>query len=398
MPKSLTEPSIAVRLDLESIAHRGKCVARADGKATFVQFGIPGERVEAEIFKSYKRYSEAEIICVVHASEDRVQPRCSHFGICGGCHLQHMSYERQLLEKRKVVQDLLFRIGGFDKVDVKPVVPSPRQYAYRNTARFHVGSGGEIGFTDWKSNSFFQAHECPVMEPQIEAVLSEYSGSAVPGKTVRVRHSAATNELLVSARRATLEEGWVGTRHNILGHEFRVSANSFFQINTPQAEALVRLAIEGLRPLKGQTVLDAYCGVGTFTRFLAEEATKVTGVDTSGFALRDAAYNLEGLGVTLLQGRAEDVVSQLDVRPSRVLLDPPRTGCESPLIRALLELKAERVVYISCEPSTLARDLKALCSSGAYSLLYIQPVDMFPQTYHIECVAALRSSLTRKVI
>lgn len=301
-----------------------------------------------------------------------------------------MAYSRQLREKRNVVVDLIERVGGFRDVPIGNTIPSPRPYGYRNTARFLSSPDGALGYTDWRSNRFMRADVCPIMSPEINAVLRQIQGYGPSGEPVRVRHSEATGEIAISPELAApIETGQPYTIHELLGRRFRVSALSFFQVNTPQAEQLIRLALEGLRPLEGKVALDAYCGAGTFTRFLAEEAAHAIGIEESHHAVADAGENLSGLGAQLIEGRTEEKLPELSGPVDLALLDPPRSGCESPALEALLALAPERIVYVSCDPATLARDLKFLCSTGAYTLTGVQPVDMFPQTSHIEAVATL---------
>lgn len=385
-------PPEHVDLELTDIAHGGKSVGRQDGRVVFVPFGIPGEKVQVEVYRSRKRYAEGEIERVLVPSADRVQPECPYFGTCGGCQLQHMAYDRQLEAKRKVVSDLLQRVGGFDSVPVHPALPSPKSYGYRNSARFLAGRHGDLGYTDWRSHQFLRVDVCPIMAPPINYTLSQIQGHGSTEQQVRVRHSEATGEILVGPQMdAPIPTGQPRITHELLGRRFQVSATSFFQVNTAQTEQLIRLALQRLGSLEGKSVLDAYCGAGAFTRFIAEEAERSIGIEESSTAIADARVNLAGLGVQLIEGRTEEKLQEINTTVDRVLLDPPRTGCEVPALEALLALSPEKIVYVSCDPATLARDLKFLCSSGAYRLRDAQPVDMFPQTYHIETVALLEA-------
>ncbi len=346
--------------------------------------------MDVVLTRERKRYAEGEITRVIEPSPDRVVPRCPYFGTCGGCQLQHVTYDRQLELKRTVVSDLLERVGGFRGVPVHPVLPSPQDYGYRNSARFLVGQRGELGYTDWCNNAFMRVDTCPIMAASISEALGQVQGKGTHREPVRIRYSSASSELLVWPElQASIPTGQLDATHELLGRRFKVSATSFFQVNTAQAETLVRLAVERLRPLEGTVALDAYCGVGSFTRFIAEEAERTIGIEEAPQAVADARENLEGLGVQLIEGRTEKELPRLSDTISRVLLDPPRTGCEQPALDALLALVPEKIVYVSCDPATLARDLKYLCASGTYGLVDVQPVDMFPQTYHIEVVATL---------
>jgi len=379
-----------VDLELHDMAHGGRALGRHEGMVVFVPFGIPGERVLARIYHKHKRYAEAEIIDIITPSQDRVIPKCPYFGVCGGCHYQHIRYDRQLEIKRHIVESLLSRIGGFRDIKVLPTIPSPREYYYRNSARFLCGQQGDLGFTDWRSNSFIKVDTCPIMDEKINEVLQHIQGHGLPGENVRVRYSRQKDELVIWPKlSADLETGQQFHTQVLLGREFRVSATSFFQVNTLQAENLIRIALDELEPLEGKTVVDAYCGVGTFTRFIAERAELTIGIEESPSATADFRYNMQGLKAKLIEGRAEKELGRLPNNIDRLLLDPPRTGCEPEALETILELAPEKIVYVSCDPATLARDLKVLCSTGAYRLKKVQPVDMFPQTFHIETIASL---------
>jgi 23S rRNA (uracil1939-C5)-methyltransferase len=381
-----------VELEITDVAHGGRAVSRSEGRVVFAPFGIPGERVEVAVYKARKRYAEGEILRVLDPSPDRAEPACPYFGTCGGCQLQHMSYELQLRTKRKVVSDLLARVGRFDQVEVLPTIPSPREYGYRNSARFLTGRQGDLGYTDWRSNAFLRVDVCPIMEPPINDALARVQGRGVHKEHVRIRHSEDTGQTLVNPPLNGEDGAEQGPLvYELLGRRFRVSPTTFFQVNTAQAERLIELSVERLGPLEGKIAVDAYCGAGAFTRFIAERAQAAIGIEESPSAVADARVNLAGTHARVIEARAEVALPALDSPADAVLLDPPRAGCEPPALDALLALAPERIVYVSCDPATLARDLKTLCSSGAYALQDVQPVDMFPQTAHVEVVATLHA-------
>jgi len=394
------QPPDGETLDLEliSISNGGRAVARHGGRAVFVPFGAPGDLVRAKVYRNRKRYAEAEIVEVVRRSPERVEPECQYYGVCGGCQLQHMSYSAQLDAKRQVVADQLARIGGFRDAVVHPTLPSPLEYGYRNTVRFLPGASGALGYTDQRVDRFLQVDVCPIAAPPINDALKALQGCGPPGEHVRVRYSDLTGELLIAPEfEAPIPTGQDSITFELLGRRFKASAATFFQVNTRQAERLVSLALDRLGPLEGKTVLDAYCGAGAFTRFIAEGAARTIGIEESPTAAADARKNVAGLEVQVVEGRAEDELSALRPAVDLVLLDPPRAGCAPAALHSLLALAPERIVYVSCDPATLARDMKTLCSTGVYALRDVQPVDMFPQTYHIEAVAVLDAVLRAEV-
>lgn len=382
----------AVELALTDVAHGGKAVGRAHGRVVFVPFGITDERVEARLTRLRKKFAEAEITRIVQPSTDRVSPECPYFGTCGGCQFQHIAYSRQLELKRKVVSDTLERVGGFTGLPVHPTIASPLPYGYRNHTRFLVGPDGSLGYADWRENRFLRVDTCPIAHPEIDRALAGMQGRGRPGEHVRVRYSETTGECSIVAPSAPdSSDQPITLTYELLGHAFQVSPDSFFQANTRQAETLIRAVLEQLGAVEGKRVLDVYCGVGLYTRFIAERAGETVGIEESPSAVADALVNLAGLPAQVLEGGAERLLPELPGRFEGVVLNPPRTGCAPAVLRALLAKQPERIVYVSCDPATLARDLKTLCAPGRYAVTNVQPIDMFPQTYHIEAVVTLQA-------
>ncbi|MSQ33022.1 MAG: 23S rRNA (uracil(1939)-C(5))-methyltransferase RlmD, partial [Dehalococcoidia bacterium] len=264
---------------------------------------------------------------------------------------------------------------------------------YRNHARFSVGRRGDIGFVGRNGRTFIPIERCLIMHPTINAVLAELQGHCPDVRQLSVRVGVSTGSLLVQPKLPEGESSFPsGQRYHLeglLGERFHISASSFFQVNTPQAEALAELVLEALALQGDETVVDAYAGVGTFARLLAARVRQVIAIEEAASAAKDAMINLGALSnVRYLTGKTEAVLPGLSPPPDAVILDPPRAGCASEVVQALLELRPRRLAYVSCDPATLARDLRLLVDGG-YALRMVQPVDMFPQTYHIECVATL---------
>lgn len=381
------------RARLVGIAQGGDCLARVDGQVVFVPFGIPGEEVMLDVVEQKGDYARGRILEVISPSPSRTSPKCEYYGECGGCQFQHVQYDRQLDLKREIVGEQLRRIGGLTGVSVLPTMPADHPWGYRNHARFTVRRG-ELGFVRLRSRRFLRVDRCHLMHPTINSVVAELMGRIRRRlHQVAIRCGTNTGSILIQPP-LTQEEypevsGQTHFEEELLGRRFRVSSASFFQVNTPQAERLVSRVIEWLDPRGDELLLDVYCGVGSFGLILADRVGRVIGVEDSAAALRDAHHNAQGVdNITFIQGAAERVLPELGEHVDVVILDPPRAGCRPEVINALARLRPERIVYVSCDPATLARDLRLLCEVG-YRLEVVQPVDMFPQTQHVESVALL---------
>ena len=397
MPAMASSPPREGRLltlKLDGLGRQGEALAEHDGKQVFVHGGIPGETVAVEVVAERRGYVAAQVVGVVEASPHRVAPECPHFGECTGCQWQHVAYERQLEIKREHVADTLARVGGVD-AEVQPTLPSPERLGYRNHARFTVSkSGGRLGFVHKERRRHVEIDRCLLMAPWINEALDALQGRVAETTQLSLRYGVHTGSFLLQP---TLQNPDVplpsGQKHyeeELLGRRFRVSSPSFFQVNARQAERMAELVMDELRLDGAQTVVDAYAGVATFAVLLAGRARRVVAVEESASALADARENVAGLdNVELRQARTEDVLMELAADGvDAVVLDPPRAGCMPGTLDALLDAPPARVVYVSCEPETLARDLAAL-TAGPFRILRVQPIDMFPQTRHVETVVTL---------
>ncbi len=393
----MTQQTIAkgevLDLVLEAWGRLGEAMARCQGTDVFVFGGIPGEKVTAEVVRVHRRYAEAQVVEVLEPSPWRIQPPCSYYGQCTGCQWQHMDYQRQLEVKRDKVVDALKRVGGFDDVDVSEVVPSPKQYGYRNHARFTVGRQGELGFVHRQSRRFVKIDRCMLMHDGINSTLTELQDRCGETTQLSIRAGQFTGDTLVQPKLTnpdiSLPTGQKTYQDSIDGRRFRVASPSFFQVNVEQAAKVAEVVQQALDLQKTDLLVDAYMGVGAFAALLAPHVRKVIGIEESSAAVADAKENIEDLGnVELALGKTEAVLGLLEERPDAVVLDPPRAGCQAGALEALLRLLPPRIAYVSCDPETLARDLKVLCQD-AYTLDRVVPLDMFPQTHHVECVATL---------
>ena len=413
-----------VRLELTDVAHGGEAIGRLDGRVVFVPRGLPGEAVVVELVEDKRDYARGEIVEILRASPERVAPPCPYFlAGCGGCQWQHAAYPAQLRVKEGIVAEQLRRIGGFEDARryVLPALGMVDPWHYRNHARFTVGRrDGELCFTRQGTRRPMRIDHCWIMQPPINERLAQLQGRFVGFRAhqLSIRVGANTGAELISPRLppgTEIDSGQTELHEELLGRRFRIAAPAFFQVNTrrerrvgadprvrPQftqlvpddglsiAELLILVALERLDPRPDELVVDAYSGVGTFAALMAPFVREVIGIEESSAAVKDAKDNAHDLpNVHFVQGKTEDVLPKLP-RPDRVLLDPARVGCDPAVLEALLQARPARIVYVSCDPATLARDL-AILRDGGYTLHSVQPLDMFPQTSHIECVAALHA-------
>ncbi|HEX3244429.1 MAG TPA: class I SAM-dependent RNA methyltransferase [Chloroflexota bacterium] len=464
-PTNAPPDSPPVEIHLDSFAFGGEALGRLDGRVTFVPYGLPEETVRARVVQDKKDYARAELIEVVDSSPDRTEPVCPMFGVCGGCQLQHATYDAQLEMKRQMVVEQLRRIGGFEDAEAltRPTIGMISPWEYRNHARFSVGRRhGELGFTQRNTRRLLRIEHCYLMHPGINEVLHELQGRlpGFSGHQLAIRVGANTNDRLVGPPLPDFPEipsGQTSIDEEILNRRYRVAAAAFFQVNTrreqrplpdglercaqlaPQlplplgegsaedvlplplgegwgegnssaidcqpaqggkesqalfylsmADILALLVFNGLDPRPNDVVLDAYCGVGTFSILLAPHVQQGIGIEESAAAIEDARRNADDLSnVTFHAGKVEKLLGTIEPRPTIVVLDPARVGCELPALDALAAMAPRGLVYVSCDPATLSRDL-AILRNRDYTLESVQPLDMFPQTSHVECVAVLR--------
>jgi 23S rRNA (uracil1939-C5)-methyltransferase len=409
-----------IELILDGIAHGGEALGRHAGKVIFVPYAIPGERVRAEIVEEKERWARARLIEVVAASPDRMDPPCPYFGQdkCGGCQWQHIAYERQADLKKEIVADQLRRLGRIEAPAVADTIvladdEGLLDYGYRNHTEFAITAHGELAYRRAFSHELIPIDRCLLLNERLDdlhgaldiawpelrgislragihtgdaLVLFEAAGGEEPELTVDLPASCAL--LTEQGVKPLIGQPWIN--EEVAGRLYRISAESFFQVNTTGAAALVDIVLgyADLRPT--DVVLDAYCGAGLFTIALAERAAEVIGIESAPSATEDLAYNARALdNLTIHEGPVEEVIPALVNQGQHVdvaIMDPPRAGAGAQVIQGVVALGPRRVVYVSCDPATLARDSMSLVGAG-YHLVEAQPVDMFPQTYHIETIA-----------
>lgn len=402
-----------------------------------VPAGLPGERVTIAVEaprqphagrrrQRWKPRPPHVWITEMHQpSPLRVETPCPVFGTCGGCQLQHMHYSAQLEWKHEVVRQLLHDIGGFEDPPLHATEPCEIPWHYRNHMRFSVNRQGQPGLTARGSHRVLPLAECPIAHEQINRVLKVLSQHVNPQPQALIRCATASNQVLIQPmpeEQVAQELAETGlelcteTMEEVLAEAtFRIRPSSFFQTNTVQAEKMAQIVLNGLlssldshnlspsigtqftvSPLEialasSLTIVDAYCGVGTFALLLARHVGKVIAIEESASAIKDAQWNARNVdNIEILKGKVEDILPSLTSQIDGFVIDPPRAGCQQIVLDALIKHPVARIVYVSCDPSTLARDLNILCHQHPiYHLCSVQPLDMFPQTAHIECIAVL---------
>jgi 23S rRNA (uracil1939-C5)-methyltransferase len=446
----------SLSLSIDDLAFGGEGVGRADGYVVFVPGGIPGDRVRVRLAEARARFGRGVIESVEEPSPDRVEPPCPYFGRCGGCRLQHMAYPAQLARKAKQVADVLERLGDVTGFELRPILPAEEIYGYRNKMEFTVtrarpGSDRMVvGLHEAnRYDAVLDVERCLLQSDAMNALLDEarrfFSGAGLSVydqdsgggllRFVMLREGRRTGEAMVNvvtAAPAVSEVAPLGPRlrarvpgtssvvmnvnpkkasvatgveeHLLAGRDhvreqlggltFQISANSFFQTNTAQAERLFQVVLEAAELGAGDTAVDLYAGTGAISLLLARRCRRVYGIEVAQAAVDDAGRNAAQNGIdncVFLAGEVRFVLPSLiaqGVSAEVVVADPPRAGFHPKALAALVRLGPSRLVYVSCDPATLARDAGELVRSG-YRLRWVQPVDMFPHTPHIEAVARL---------
>ena len=440
-----------IELQIDNLNHQGEGVGRYNGFTIFVPDTAPEDQVIARVISLQKNYARALLVNILKSSPFRVKPLCQHYGACGGCQLQHLDYQQELRCKQNYVEDALKRIARLE-IPVQPIIGMANPWQYRNKAQVPVGVEAGIvqaGFYEKRSHKIVNLAGCPIQHPAndetikiVRQILQEmgfsiYNEGNHTGfvRQIMTRTSFATGEVLLvlvtNGRNFPQADAFVqrvrakiknltGIVQNIntkrgntiLGLEevtlwgspyiiekigslqFKVSSRSFFQVNPLQTEKLYAKVKEYAALTGKETVFDLYCGIGTIALYLADQAAKVVGVEIVDAAVEDAYDNARLNKITNAEfytGAAEVVVPKLlrqGYQADVVIVDPPRKGCDQALLETITSMQPERIVYVSCNPATLARDLKYLNENG-YKALEAQPVDMFPQTSHVECVTLM---------
>jgi len=398
-------------IQLDKLTYGGDAMGRLpDNRAVFIPFVLPGERVRVRLVEEKKNFARGEIVEILEASPDRIEAKCIHFGECGGCHYQNLPYEKQTQAKKDVLIDQLKRIGKIENPPVKLMAACPNPWNYRNHVQFHLTEVGKVGYARAAGMRVLEISECHLPEPSIDELWHQLEFEPETNiERVSLRAGMDDDLMLVleSGAPETPEleiEAGISVTHvyeentivlagsdyvimRVLDRDFKVSAASFFQVNTVMAGKMVEYLLGNLPINQSTTLLDVYCGVGLFSAFLAPKCGRVIGIESSESSCEDFTVNLDEFdNVELYEGEAEDVIPYLEATPDIVLVDPPRAGLDKVVVDGILKLHPSLIVYISCDPSTLARDAARLINGG-YKLKEVTPFDLFPQTYHIESIS-----------
>jgi 23S rRNA (uracil1939-C5)-methyltransferase len=443
-------------IDIRDLTDKGEGIGSIDGLTVFVNGTVPGDRASVKVTTLKKNYAIGDIVEILFPSDIRVQPPCEYFGTCGGCQIQNISYKEQLRIKKQLVVDALERIGNLKDVQVEETLGMEDPYRFRNKSSFPLNSYGEMGFYKKRSHEIVPINACLIQGDIVDKLMnfiqgwikhekiSTYDEKRHKGllRHVVIRESKENGEVMVIfvtnskkkesvIERLSLELAKTfpmvqsvyqninrSKGNRILGFEnihlsgkmqiidhignqaFKISPNSFFQVNNSQANKLYDKALE-YADLKGEEIVfDLYCGIGSITSRLALKAKKVYGIEVVGDAIDNAEENkaLNNIqNIEYILGYSEDETEELVQRgiiPDVIVVDPPRKGLETKLIDKIIDVKPDRIVYVSCKPSTMARDV-AIFTQHGYTLEKVQPVDMFPHSMHVETVARLTLEFQR---
>ncbi|MDJ0600869.1 MAG: 23S rRNA (uracil(1939)-C(5))-methyltransferase RlmD [Crocosphaera sp.] len=444
-----------VELDIIDLAHSGDGVGKLDGKAIFVPDTVTGDRIVARLTHVKKQYAYGKLQEIISPSPHRIRPSCIVADKCGGCQWQHIAIDYQLTAKENQVIQALKRIGGFDNPPVLPILSSPNSLGYRNKATYPLkrSTTGTVqaGYYQRNTHQIINLNQCPIQDPRLNPILAQvkqdiqgqgwsiYNEKTGKGKLrhLGLRIGKRTGEILLtlvsSSKNLTnfqeQAEIWlnrypelVGVSINynphqgnkIFGEEtfhqmgrlyltetlaqlnFQLSSDTFFQVNTEAAEVLLNVLLEKLCLTGEESLIDAYCGVGTFTLPLATKVAQAVGIESNKNSIEQARNNAKINNINNVKfypGTVEEILPFLNLFPDIVVLDPPRKGCDCSVIDTLQKIHPSLIIYISCQPSTLARDLEKLCQQERYTVEWIQPVDFFPQTAHVESMALIRHNI-----
>lgn len=425
-----------VTLTFEAMAHGGEALAREEnGRVVFCPYAIAGETARVEIVEARRGFARGRLVELLTASPHRVTPRCPHFELappplttehdpvfatgCGGCQWQHIDYTAQLEFKTRIVREQFARVAKLPTAPVLEIIPSARAWRYRNQMRFAVNREGALCLQALESHRLVPIRECHIMAEPLDAMFQtlELAPESFDSVTLRAGENTGERMMVLESDDPTVPEletdepisiafhsgdvvvPLVGSEvltEAVGGRTFEISPTAFFQVNTPMARTLVELVRSFLEPRAEDVLLDAYSGGGLFGISLADKVARVIEVEENPDALEDARANAQGLAnIEFHEGTAERILPNLKARFDLAVADPPRAGMERAALDAIASARPRRIAYVSCDPATLARDAARLIAHN-YRLVRVQPVDLFPQTYHIECVALFVHELTEQ--
>ncbi len=399
-----------MKVQIERLDHQGRGITKVEGITTFIPNALIGEIVEIEIIQKKKKYNIGKVVKYIEQSPKRVKPICPYFEKCGGCDLMHMSYPEQLQFKKNKIENIIERYTSLDKNIVKDILYGT-EYNYRNKVTFQVKN--QIGFYDKKSNDIIPITYCYLASKNINEILSIFTTCNLKNvDQIMVRSNNKDNMVVIHSKKITneiieklKEKSFIlqydqkyqlisGQNHivdQIGNYQFIISPDSFYQVNSNMVEKLYQQVLQYLQPQKKEIVLDLYSGTGTIGIYISSHVKKVISVEINPYAVEDAKKNRELNHVENIEFICDDVANVIDQFKQKIdsiIVDPPRSGLDEKTIHYLKQINPNKIVYVSCDPITLARDLERL--SDIYSVKEVTPVDMFPNTSHVECVSVLR--------
>ncbi len=403
-------------LTIEKLVHGGAGLARMNGKTCFVEGVLPGETVLARIDENRNQYLKATLLDILEASPERTVPPCPLAGLCGGCQWQHIGYPQQLDYKAATLKDCLVRIGKLYDCEVSPPAPSPLQTRYRSRAALKIDGrkNPAIGFYQTKTHTLVRITDCLLLEPELIQALeicrqllrhnrqetagyTELQLLAVKNTTAVLslwldRKNRKKKKLVINTASGTAGEQQSPLTESVEGLMFLRDTEIFYQVNRQQNLAMIRQVLKFMEPVAGSDILDLFCGCGNFSLFLAKNSATITGIDSNKAAIIEARNNARLNDIENVQFHAANIddlgENGLAKNYAGILINPPRGGCEARTLHLLAEKSPSVIVYVSCDPSTLARDLRVLVDRG-YTIDAIQPFDMFPHTFHVETIVKL---------
>jgi 23S rRNA (uracil1939-C5)-methyltransferase len=422
-----------LELECLRLTSDGSGIGYDKGKATFVAGLLPGEVGQVQIIEQKKNWQKGNLLSIIKESKERVEPPCTVFSTCGGCQLQHLNYAQTLEWKKNWVEDALKRIGKvpLENVKIYPTIGMDEPWRYRNKARLHRGVDNKLGYYQEKSNWTVRFSDCLLISEQMNGWVHEVEDnlrkipSADTIRTITFRENTRGEGMAVldsvqdklpfitetqpmfkfedklkniqslwginGKGVPELLDGEVDFTEEVLGLEYKISPLAFLQVNPIQTQKLYNITLDWAELSSDKVVWDLYSGIGTITLALAANAKKVWGIEENPYAVEDARRNARHnqiSNVEFIAGKVEETFRKITEKPDRVVLDPPRAGAHRSVLDHLIELKPSRIVYVSCDPGTLARDLGIL-QTGGYRVLEVQPVDMFPWTHSVETVVLI---------
>jgi len=383
----------SLEVEIERILPGGYGLAHAAGYTVFVPLAAPGDRLRVGVERQQGNILFASIEEILVASPDRIEPPCPYFGRCGGCDFQQLTYEKQLAAKAEIIRDCLHRIARLQDIPEIVVTPSPRDWRYRLRATWQIDQEQQrIGYYERGSRRVCDVADCAVLLPELQQTLERVRATEwqeFPPGLQHLEVVAAENGVSLSPPFAEFDTAELQLQ--LAGESYSYNAASFFQINPALLPPLLEFA---LSDATGETAVDLYCGVGLFTLPLSRRFKQVVGVESNPVAAQFARRNLARARLENARVVNSGVAEWIGAKPLRsdfVLLDPPRAGAESVVIKGIVDSRAARVSYVSCDPATLARDLKKLIAGG-YAIESLAAYDLFPQTHHVETVVRLHLS------